>query len=292
LISGGRIMTIKIVTDSTSYISEELKKKYDISIVSLSVIFGNEELKEINIENKTFYKKLDESMSIPTSSQPSLDEMYNVLEKQIVDNNQVVGVFLSSDMSGTYSNACLAKSMILEKYPNALIEIIDSRSNCMQLGFAVLTAAKAAQKEKSIDEVVALVNDNIKRSRFLFIPDTLEYLKKGGRIGGASALLGTIFQIKPILTVIDGKTELFQKVRTKKRAIQTMVDKFIEDIAKNGLGEVIIHHINDVEGALSFAKTIEECTGAKIEIAPIGPVIGTHVGPGALGIVYYTNMDL
>ena len=285
-------MTVKIVTDSTSYICEELKERYDISVASLSVIFNNEEYKEIHIENESFYEKLDKSLSIPTSSQPSLDEMYNIIEKQVRDNNEVVGVFLSSDMSGTYSNACLVKSMILENYPNALIEILDSRSNSMQLGFAALTAAKAAQQGKSIDEVVAIVKNNIKRSRFLFIPDTLEYLKKGGRIGGASALLGTIFQIKPILTVVDGKTELFNKVRTKKRAIQTMVDKFIEDITKHGLGEVMIHHINDVEGALAFAKIVEECIGKKIDIAPIGPVIGTHVGPGALGIVYYTETDL
>lgn len=285
-------MTVKIVTDSTSYISEELQKRYDISIASLSVIFDNEEFKEIDIQNENFYDKLDRSLSIPTSSQPSLDEMYNILEKHIRNNNEVVGVFLSSEMSGTYSNACLAKSMILENYPNALIEIIDSRSNCMQLGFAALSAAKAAQQEKSIDEVVAVVKDNIKRSRFLFIPDTLEYLKKGGRIGGASALLGTIFQIKPILTVVDGKTELFNKVRTKKRAIQTMIDKFIEDISKHGLVEVMVHHINDVEGALAFAKILEETVGKKIDIAPIGPVIGTHVGPGALGIVYYTETDL
>ncbi len=134
--------------------------------------------------------------------------MYNILEKHVRDNNEVVGVFLSSDMSGTYSNACLAKNMILENYPNALIEIIDSRSNCMQLGYAVLTAANAAEQGKSIDEVVSIVKDNIKRSRFLFIPDTLEYLKKGGRIGGASALLGTIFQIKPILTVVRWKNRV------------------------------------------------------------------------------------
>lgn len=285
-------MAVKIVTDSTSYISEDLKKKYDISIVSLSVIFENKEFKEIIIENESFYGKLDKSLSIPTSSQPSLVEMYNMIENQVRDNNEVVGVFLSSDMSGTYSNACLAKSMILENYPNALIEIIDSRSNCMQLGFAVLTAASASQQGKSINEVVDIVKDNIKRSRFLFIPDNLEYLKKGGRIGGASALLGTIFQIKPILTVVDGKTELFNKVRTKKRAIQAMIDKFIEDITKHGLGEVMIHHINDVEGALAFAKEVEERIGKKIDIAPIGPVIGTHVGPGALGIVYYTETEL
>src|SRR5665647_2070922 len=144
-------MSVKIVTDSTSYISGELKEKYDISIVSLSVIFKNEEYKEINIENESFYKKLDESSSIPTSSQPSLQEMYNIIEKHVRDNNEVVGIFISSDMSGTYSNACLAKSMILENFPNALIEIIDSRTNCMQLGFAALTAAKAAQEGKSID---------------------------------------------------------------------------------------------------------------------------------------------
>lgn len=285
-------MTVKIVTDSTSYISEELRSKFDISIASLSVIFENEEFKEINIENETFYEKLDKSLSIPTSSQPSLEEMYNILEVHVKNNNEIVGVFLSSDMSGTYSNACLAKSMILENYPKALIEIVDSRSNCMQLGYAALTGAKAAKQEKTMDEVVSVVKDNIKRSRFLFIPDTLDYLKKGGRIGGASALLGTIFQIKPILTVEDGKTELFNKVRTKKRAIQTMIDKFIEDITKHGLGEVMIHHINDVEGALAFAKTVEEYIGKKVDIAPIGPVIGTHVGPGALGIVYYTQTDL
>jgi DegV family protein with EDD domain len=285
-------MPVKIVTDSTSYISDELKKKYDISIASLSVIFESEEFKEIHIDNESFYEKLDRSLSIPTSSQPSLDEMYNLLEIHVKENNEVVGVFLSSDMSGTYSNACLAKNMILENYPKASIEIIDSRSNCMQLGFAVLTAAIAARQGKSIDEVASAVKDNIRRSKFLFIPDTLEYLKKGGRIGGASALLGTIFQIKPILTVSHGKTEMFNKVRTKKRAIQTMLDKFIEDITKHGLGEVIIHHINDVEGALAFAKLVEESIGKKVDIAPIGPVIGTHVGPGALGIAYYTQTDL
>ena len=274
-------MPIKIITDSTSYINADLKEKYDISIVSLSVIFKDEEFKEINIENETFYEKLGKNLSIPTSSQPPLAEMYTILENQVIDNNEVVCIFMSSDMSGTYSNACLAKSMIIEKYPNAVIEIIDSRSNSMQLGFAVLTAARAVYEGKPIDEVINITQDNIKRSKFMFIPDTLEYLKKGGRIGGASALLGTIFQIKPILTVINGKTELFDKVRTKKRAIQTMVDKFIEDITKHGLGEVIIHHINDVEGAIEFAKIVEKCIGKKVDIAPIGPVIGTHVGPGA-----------
>lgn len=285
-------MAIKIITDSTSYISENLKEKYDIHIVSLRVIFQKEEFKEINIENETFYEKLENNLTIPTSSQPSISEMYDAIENQVIDNNEVVGIFMSSDMSGTYSNACLAKNLILENYPNAIIEIIDSRSNSMQLGFAVLTAARAVYQGKPINKVIDIAKNTIKRSKFLFIPDTLEYLKKGGRIGGASALIGTIFQIKPILTVVNGKTELFDKVRTKKRAIQSMVDKFIKDITVHGLGEVIIHHINDAEGALAFANTIENYIGKKVDIVPIGPVIGTHVGPGALGIVYYTQSDL
>ena len=108
-------MPIKIITDSTSYINADLKEKYDISIVSLSVIFKDEEFKEINIENETFYEKLGKNLSIPTSSQPPLAEMYTILENQVIDNNEVVCIFMSSDMSGTYSNACLAKSMIIEK---------------------------------------------------------------------------------------------------------------------------------------------------------------------------------
>lgn len=285
-------MAVKVITDSTSYISKNLREEYDISVVSLSVTFKDETFKEENISDYEFYKKLDESEKIPTSSQPSIDEIYRIFEKNVEENNDSVGVFISSDMSGTYSTAGLAKNMILEKYPEAKIEIIDSRSNCMQLGYAVLAAAKAAKMGKTIKEVVLAAKENIKRSRFVFIPDTLEYLKKGGRIGSAKALLGSVLQIKPILTVIDGKTDMLDKVRTKKRAIKTMIDIFMENINKYGLGDVIVHHINCEEEAKKMAKIIEENIGKIVKIASIGPVIGTHVGPGAIGIAYYTVDEL
>ncbi|QXM06383.1 DegV family protein [Crassaminicella indica] len=285
-------MTIKIITDSTSYIPENLKKEYDISTVSLSIIFEDEVFKEVNISNDRFYEKLEKSKKIPTSSQPTVDEFYKVFEKNVKENNDIVGIFISSDMSGTYSTAGLAKNMILEKYPKAKIEIIDSRSNSMQLGYAVLAAAKAAKEGKSLQEVVEAVKKNIKRSRFIFIPDTLEYLKKGGRIGTAKALIGSIFQIKPILTVTDGKTNVFSKVRTKKRALEKMIDIFLENIKSCGLGDVIVHHINCEEEAKKFAKKIEEKIGKAVFICSIGPVIGTHVGPGSIGIVYYTKEEL
>lgn len=285
-------MTVKIIADSTSYIPEDIKKFYDINIVSLSVVFENEIFKELEITNEKFYKKLDKSESIPTSSQPSIDEFYKAFEEIIKNGDDVVGVFISSEMSGTYNTAHMVKDMILENYPDAKIELIDSRSNCMQLGYAAITAARGAKEGKSIDEVVNIAKENIKRSRFIFSPDTLEYLKKGGRIGTAQALLGSLLQIKPILTVNNGKTDVITKVRSKKRAIDKMIDIFMEDVKNFGLGEVLIHHINCEEEAKRLAYKIKEKVRKSVNICSIGPVIGTHVGPGALGIAYYTKEDI
>ncbi|QZY55901.1 DegV family protein [Crassaminicella profunda] len=285
-------MMTKIITDSTAYIPERLKKEYDIEVISLSVAFEDQVFKENNISNDTFYKKLDASHTIPTSSQPSIDEFYKIFEEKVKADHPVVGVFISSEMSGTYTTANLVKKMILENYPNAKIEIIDSRSNCMQLGYAAIAGAKLAKDGKSIGEVVEAVKENIKRSRFIFIPDTLKYLKKGGRIGSAKALLGSMLQIKPILTVMDGKTHMLRKVRTKKKALKEMIDLFLEDIRDHGLGEVMVHHIHCEEEAIKFANSLSEKVGESIGIASIGPVIGTHVGPGSLGIVYYTQKEL
>lgn len=286
-------MSVKVVVDSTSYIPEELKKSYDIAVVPLSVVFNEEEVyKENAITNEEFYKKLDESGVIPKSSQPSIEEVYATFEEMVKGGNSVVGVFISSEMSGTFATAHMVKEMILKNYPEASIELIDSRSNCMQLGYAAITAGRAAQKGMSLQEVVQATKENIIRSRFIFTPDTLEYLKKGGRIGTAQALLGSFLQIKPILTVTDGTTDVITKVRSKKKAIATIIDIFLEDIKKYGFAEGIIHHINCEDEAKEMAEKVRALIGKTIDICPIGPVIGAHVGPGSLGIAYYTNEDM
>ena len=282
-------MAIKIVTDSTSYIPEEFINKYDISVVSLNVIMNGESIREVDLDNETFYSKMEESTEIPSSSQPSPDEIYNTFENIIKEGNSIVGIFISSDMSGTISSANLIKNMLLEKYPTAHIEIIDSRSNCMQMGYVAIEAAKAAAAGKSMEEVINVCTSVINNSRFLFTPDTLDYLKKGGRIGGASALLGTLFQIKPILTVCDGKTTVFTKVRTKKKALDTLVNTLVNDIQGKELGGVIVHHINCQDEGLSLAKKIKEQLGVDVKIDTIGPIIGLHVGPGSIGVAYFTK---
>ena len=282
-------MAIKIVTDSTSYISDEYIKKYDIKLVSLNVIINGVSSREVDIENEVFYEEIRNSKEIPKSSQPIPEEMLNTFREIVEDDDSIVGIFLSSKMSGTYSNANMIKDMILEDYPDAEIHILDSKTNCMQMGFAVIEAARTASEGKSINEVINAANHVINNSRFLFTPETLEYLKKGGRIGGAAALFGNVLQIKPILTVVNGETSVFKKVRTRKKAIEEIVKTVLEEIESKGFGDIVVHHINCQEDGLKLAKALENKLGKKVEIQSIGPVIGVHVGPGSIGIAYYTK---
>lgn len=284
-------MNVKVLTDSTSYIDKLIKKKLDIKTVSLNLKFDDENFRETDLSNDNFYEMMEEK-GIPFSSQPSVSEIYNEMEKVVVSGDELLCVFISADMSGTYSTSNMVKKMILEKYPNAKIQILDSRSNSMQLGFAVIAAARAASDGKTLDEVAKEAVKIFNRSRFLFIPQNLEYLRKGGRIGGASALIGNLLKIIPILTVEDGKTTILAKVRTKKKAIFTMLTRMFNDIEKYGLGEIIVHHINCIDEAKQLACLIKEKLKVSVNICDIGPVIGLHVGPGAIAIVYYTQKDM
>lgn len=284
-------MSVKILTDSTSYIPEDIKKDLDISIISLNVNFDNESFNELDINNQDFYKKM-KNHGIPKSSQPSLDQLYLAMESIVKEGDELLCIFLSSKMSGTYSSAHLVRDMILERYKEAKIEILDSKSNSMELGFAAIVAARKAQKGEDLSRVKEAAETIIRRSRFLFIPDNLEYLKKGGRIGSASALVGGLLKIIPILTVEDGVTTVLTKIRTKKKAIEEMIKKVFEDKESFGMEEIIVHHINALDEAKDLAFKLKEVFNIEAPICDIGPVIGLHVGPGAIGIVYYTKEDM
>ena len=281
-------MSIKIIADSTCYLPQEYIDKYKISIASLNVLINGNSYRETDLSNDWFYNEMAKSSTIPTSSQPSIEELYNIVESIVKNGDDVVGIFLSSDMSGTFSTSNLVKNMIIENYPNAKIVMIDSRSNCMQAGFAVLEAAKAANENKSLDEVVSIAKNVIKNSKFIFVPETLDYLKKGGRIGSAAALLGSLLQIKPILTVEDGKTTVFTKVRTKKKAIDKIVNTVLEQNLKSPIKGIIVHHINCQSEGQELAARLKNSLGLEnVKIQSIGPIIGLHVGPGSIGVAYH-----
>ncbi len=281
-------MSIRIIADSTCYLPQEYIDKYKVSIASLNVLLNGNSYREIDLSNDWFYNEMAKSPTIPTSSQPSIEELYSTVESLVKDGHDVVGIFLSSDMSGTFSTSNLVKNMIIENYPNAKIVMIDSRSNCMQAGFAVLEAAKAANENKSLDEVVSIAKNVIKNSKFIFVPETLDYLKKGGRIGSAAALLGSLLQIKPILTVEDGKTTVFTKVRTKKKAIDKIVNTVLEQNLKSPIKGIIVHHINCQSEGQELADRLKNSLGLEnVKIQSIGPIIGLHVGPGSIGVAYH-----
>ena len=273
-------MAIKFITDSTAYLPESLIIEKDISVLSLSVSFGQEVYKESEISHEFFYKTLQEGSDFPKSSQPALTDTQRKLEKLLDEGHDVIGVFLSSDMSGTFQTTYLMAESMKENYPNQKIEIIDSKTNCMQLGLCVLEGIEASKN--GFEAAVKAVNHTISHSRFIFIPETLEFLKRGGRIGSAKALLSSVLQIKPILTVEDGKTNVISKVRTRKKAMDALVELYNKDKGLHKIKETYIHHIHCEEDA----KKLSQALDGTYRRVPIGPVIGTHVGPGAIGIAY------
>ena len=232
-----------MITDSTSYINKNLIEELDIRVLPLYVSFDDESMKENEIENKVFFKKMEEK-GIPVSSQPSIGELYKAMVDIVSKGDDLVCVFLSSEMSGTYNSACGVRDKVLEDYEDRRIYVLDSRSNSMQLGFAAILAARAAKSGKDIEEVRNIAEANIDRSRFIFVPDNLSYLKKGGRIGGAAALLGGLLKIIPVLTVEEGKTSVFKTVRTKMNAVKAMIDKVLEDNRDYHVEEIVVHHID------------------------------------------------
>jgi len=282
-------MPIKVVVDSTAYLTHEQLKAGDIQVMSLSVNFKEESLLETEVPYGYFYEKLRRSAELPTSSQPNVHQMNVIFEDILAQGNDLVVLTISSEMSGTYQTAHMLCEELKVQFPNRRIEIIDSRANCMQLGYQAVTAAELAMAGASMDEILIATHKVIKSTRFLFTLDTLEYLEKGGRIGKASALLGSLLNIKPILTVVDGKTDTMAKVRSHRKAIATIAEKVTKDVAAYGFKRACIHHIDNEEGIVLLKEALPKEMGIDFEVVSIGPVIGTHVGPGAIGIVYETK---
>ncbi|MDO8848764.1 MAG: DegV family protein [Coriobacteriia bacterium] len=287
---GSRIVGVKVIADSTSYIPRPLRASLDIGVATLSSLLDGVTYLDDAEDYSAFYDALAKSGAFPTTSQPAVQDMVDLMEERVAAGHEVVGVFISELMSGTYSTALLARDMVIEKHPDAVIEVVDGRSNCMELGYAVLAAAQKAAGGGTADECVAAAKEMTLHTRFLFTPLTLEYLRRGGRIGNAQSLLATLLQIKPVLTVVDGVTDTFAKIRTLQKAHDLIVDTFAADIRdKGGLGEAFVHHIHDEAAGKTFRDRIAEVAGREIELLDIGPAIGSHVGPGTVAVVYSTN---
>jgi DegV family protein with EDD domain len=292
LLPKGVRMPVSVVADSTCYVPQRLVEDLHIHVVPLSATLGGVTQDEPDIDATGFYRRMRETGEFPTSSQPSPASLIAAFEDGAKRGDEVVGVFISSKMSGTYSTALTARDQVLERFPDARIEIVDSRSNSMEEGFAVLAAARAAAAGGNADACVAAAEAVIDRSRWLFVPATLDYLRMGGRIGAASALVASMLQIHPILTVKNGVTDAFKKVRTFDRAMREIAEYVAADDKAYQLEEAVVHHIDAPEDGRRLADMIQQATDKPVEIIPLGPVVGLHVGPGSLGVVYRCRQPL
>ena len=285
-------MAVHVITDSTSAMPAALTAEFGIQIVSLSVTLGGVSESDLEIDAEAFYRRMTTAPDFPTSSQPALASMIEALEEPVGRGDGVVAVLISSKMSGTYESALLARDQILARHPGAVIEIVDSRSNSMEEGFAVLAAARVAQAGGTAAEAAAAARRTTERTRWLFTVAELDHLRMGGRIGNAKALLGSLLQIRPILTVVDGVTSTVKSVRTGKRALEEIAAMVAVDFEAYGFVDAVVHHVIAPREGEALADLIEQRTGHRPAVYLLPPAIGIHVGPGALGVVYEVAADL
>jgi DegV family protein with EDD domain len=279
---------IQIVTDSTGYIPSDLVRKYGIHVSPQVLIWGEETLRDgVDIQPDAFYARLKTATVMPTTSQVTIADFQQVFQKAAAEGKPVLAILISSKLSGTISSAVQAKELV----PQAQVEIIDSNATSMAMGYQVLAAARAAEAGKSFADVVAVAKSAVSKTGVVFVVDTLEFLHRGGRIGGASKLLGTALNLKPVLELLDGRIEPVEKIRTKTKAVARMLD-MVEERVK-GKPNVRLAAINAAAREEAQAMLDEAVTRLKpIEavVVEASPVVGTHAGPGTVGLAYCTDL--
>lgn len=278
---------IAIITDSTAYLSPETVKRYGIYVVPLKIHWQAQTFRDnVDIHPEEFYEDLEKIEWLPTTSQPSMQEFYNLYEEIAKRVDAIIVILISSGISGTVGSAMSAA----QEFDQVPVEVVDSHSTSVGLALVVKKAAELIEAGLELDEVVLKAKETASNVRLYFVVDTLKYLHKGGRIGGASRYVGTALKIKPILTLTpDGRIDALEKVRTQKKALQRVIK-----IAKKyaGDGKVIggVMHANAPELAKQFEEMVRESlTVDELDLYELSPVIGTHVGPGTLGLALYVD---
>ncbi len=278
---------VAVVTDSTAYIPKEALNGLNIPVIPLWLIWGDDRFRDgVDVDPSTFYRRLRGAKILPSTSQPSAGEFMDFFRRVTAESNTdtLVGIYISSGISGTVASAEVAKAQL----PDLNIMVIDSLGTSMSLGFTVLAAARAAAAGKSLDEVVAAAKEMQNKVHILFAVDTLEYLHRLGRIGGASRLLGTVLSIKPLLHLENGKVEPLAQVRTKRKAVARMLEVVEERLGGKRMGEAAVLDVDNPEEGEVVIEQVKERFGiSTVYRAQVSPVIGTHVGPGTVGIAFY-----
>jgi len=273
-------LTVRIVTDSTSDFPADMAAELKVPIVPLSVIFGDEVLQEgRDISHDEFYERLVREKSVPTTSAPSVGDFLEVYEPLLKETNEIVSIHLSSKLSATYNNACQAARQLSDQ--GAQIEVIDTQTLSFGVTFLAAAAARAALKGAGMDEIKQLVSSMTSRVKILIALDTLEYLRRGGRIGRARAFLGAVMRVKPLLSIRDGEVHPEERVRTHKLAIE----RVFQIVTSYRVQEVAVGYSTNKQEAEDLRlRFVEAIPGVTTYLQELGPVLGVHGGPGTLGV--------
>jgi DegV family protein with EDD domain len=277
------VSKIRIVTDSTADIPLSLREELGIEMVPLKIHFGSETyLDAVTLQSEQFYEKLTAASALPTTSQPSPLEFFEVYKKLAEEDPdvEIISIHLSSALSGTYQSAVLAGSMLEEQ---AKIHIVDSLSASYGIGALVVAAATAAREGKSVAEILEIIRVLRANYHIYFLVSTLEFLQKGGRVGKASAIFGSLLNIKPILSIDpDGEVVAVEKVRGQKKAMARIVELLAADLSGRPIHLNVAHSISP-EAAEQLRELIEQQFEVRsMAYIALGPVIGTHAGPGTV----------
>lgn len=275
---------VAIVSDSTHYLPRDLAKREGISQVSLYVGWKDEPKRELEMDGyHAFYQRLRSEEQTPTTSQPSIGDFLQVWEPLLNEGNDILSVHLSGGISGTCEAARQAHKLLAERGLGDRVEVLDGETACGGLAFLLLAGTAAAKSGADLNAVAERVKETRKQMKVWFCVDTLEFLRKGGRIGKAQAWLGGTLKIKPILT-LEYEITPVERVRTSKRAFERMV-KFAEELAGDGLDGWAVQHIEADDQAQRLADRCREIIGGEpLFVSEVGPVIGTYTGPGLIGV--------
>ena len=276
-------MSIRIVTDSTADLPPELAESLGITVVPLFVNFGDEQLRDgVDISSEQFFHRLPREARTPTTSQPSAGAFREVYQRLAEEGADIVSIHVSAKLSGTFASAQQGAADLV----GTEIRVLDSRSVSLALGMAAVTAAETARGGANLDEVIAAAEGQLRRTHMFIVLDTLEYLRRGGRIGRGMEIVGTLLKVKPLAMIRDGEVVSIGRARTKMKAFEEVLRRIT---ALRPLEQAMVVHATTPEESSYLVDRLHglEPT-APITDGRIGPVVGVHGGPGVIGIAVVT----
>lgn len=276
---------IRVVTDSSAGMPPAMVREYGIEVIPLYVMFGAQSLRDqIDITNEEFYNRLQTDATFPTTSGPSVGDFRGLYERLVGAGDQVLSVHVTSKLSGTYNAAVQAAAAL----PAGSVTVLDSDWVSMPLGFLARAAAVAARASGSVTQAVEAVRQLSPRLRLYFILDTLDNIRRSGRISGAQAILGGLLQVKPILRIAEGKVEAADQPRTRRRAMARLIEIMAADVGDGAALHVAFLHAHGEAGLDELEQQVRQRFEVIESLRAEGtPPVGAHVGVGAIGVAYY-----